>query len=691
MKRETARWIRGMLTAALACAALTAWACASADGLGAFAADTRMYRAGLFSDVAEGAWYESAVRTVVQKGVMDGAGGVFLPDKPMTWAEAATITARLHAAYQGAEIPETEGEYWYQRYWDYDAAQGLLPVGAPKAWQAGATGISREDLCLLMRGVLSSDDLPVINDSAVPDLDTARRSARDAVRDLYAAGIFTGKDGGNFRPTASATRAEIATVVTRLICPAQRVGADSRVDGTMAGQYGNFLVSGDTVRLGGRNYYLVRTAEYESASGKAAAVSEIVSRTDTGAVSSVYRTENGLSKLSAGDDGKLYFVETIGAGQNWFDELRRIDAAGGTPETLYTAGGIGAYTLYDGGIYLLERMNDGGGWERWNYRIGVLTGRSLRHLTPTMSFDQALYAGSSLYCFGGRLYYLCGDSSYRVSGTTYYNYSLYAVDLQSWTRSKLIDGAGYENLYLGEIAYDGVTAWFLGASESEGTRVVKRANLRLPGLIETVAQVPPEANYNYVTMFANGSSVYYNASSTKRLWQISSTGAFTERMSLDAWPEEEHPAVTPQGILARNSGTVVLPDGSETSYYGFLGKPYLVKGKTRLAAASEEKAYIAPERRADDWTGGLLREFRTADGGYAAEIEIVNGTAREVKLDAIAFELTIGDTTLCPRLAVSPLAAGAAQVYTLVVPAQALGAAASAAGASLDWWYHVLN
>ena len=52
MNHKAANWIRGMLTAALACAALTAWAFASAEGLGAFAADTGTYRAGLFSDVA---------------------------------------------------------------------------------------------------------------------------------------------------------------------------------------------------------------------------------------------------------------------------------------------------------------------------------------------------------------------------------------------------------------------------------------------------------------------------------------------------------------------------------------------------------------------------------------------------------------------------------------------------------------
>lgn len=690
MKNGAVKLMRSALLTALVCTVLTAGAFA-ADGLGAFSENTREYRTGLFSDVAAGAWYESAVKTVVQKGIMDGTGDGFLPDKPMTWAEAATITARLHAAYHGAKIPETGGSYWYQKYLDYDAANNLLPLSFPGAWESGAQEIAREDLCLLMRGVLSDADLPVVNDSAVPDLSAARNSARDAVQAMYAAGIFTGKDGGNFRPAASATRAEIATVVTRLICPAQRVGADSRATRAMAEQYGNFLTNGCTVRLSGRNYYLVQTAQYDSASGKAAAVSEIVSRTDSGAVATVYRTENSLSLLSAGDDGKLYFVETSGNGVNLTDTLRRIAVSGGTIESLYSAYGIKAYSLYNGKLYLLEQIKDGTGSDKWSYRIGVLTGRSLRHLTPTMNFGEALYADSSLYCFGGKLYYLCGDSSYEAEGERYYNYSLYEIDLQTEMRAKLIDGAGYNNLYLGEIAYVGATAWFLGATEQENARVVKRANLRLPQLVETVASVPAEACRNYVKMFANGTSVYYNASGAKRLWQISAAGDFSERIRFDTQMEEGCPAVTPQGILAPNSDAVVLPDKSTVSYLGFLGKPYLIKGKSTLAAASGDKLFVAPQWRSDDWTGGLVREFRTADGSYVAELRIVNGTAREVKLDAIAFELTIGNVTLCPRLSAAPLSPATSQTYTLVVPAQALGAAASATEAKLDWWYYVLN
>lgn len=687
MRHAAGKLLRGALVLALACAALTAFAFAESSGLGAFAEDTQTYRAGQFPDVAEGAWYESAVKTVVCKGIMSGTGDGFLPDRPMTWAEAATITARLHAAYHGGTIPETAGEYWYQRYLDYDAANGLLPDSYPGAWAAGERDITREDLCLLLRGILTNDDLPAINDSAIPDLKAARNSARGAVNDLYAAGVFTGKDGGNFRPAASATRAEIATAVTRLICPAQRVGADSRLDRVMAEQYGNFLLGGETVRWNGRSYYLMQTYEYDSASGTTTAISEIIARADSGAVSSVYRSENGLSRLSAGDDGKIYFIETEEEGKSWSCALRRLDPATRQSETVYTASRIDFYARYNGEIYIMEHTGTGDDTGKWSYRIGVLKGRSLRHLTPAMTFEQALYADNSIYFFGGKMYYLCGDGTYAVDGATLQSYSLYEVDLQSETRTKLIDGAGYDNLYLSEVAYAGATAWFLGATSDESARTVKRVCLRLPQLVEEVASVPQEANRNYVTMFANGTSVYYNASGAKRLWQISPTGAFTERVRLSA-AEEKHPAVTQQGILATSSGTVVLPDKREITYAEFLGKPYLVKGGANLSV-SEEKRYVVPARPKNDWTGSLVRTFRTADGGYGAEILLVNATGREIKLDAIAFEFKLGNVTLRPRLAVPPLAAGATQTCTFLVPARAL--TGTTGEASLDWWYHVLD
>ncbi len=79
--------------------------------------------------------------------------------------------------------------------------------------------------------MLRAEDLPAINDQTIPDLNAVDAEFREAVAErMYAAGVFTGKNGGNFDPNGSATRAEIAVIVSRLLLPGQRVGHDSRVN-----------------------------------------------------------------------------------------------------------------------------------------------------------------------------------------------------------------------------------------------------------------------------------------------------------------------------------------------------------------------------------------------------------------------------------------------------------------------------
>ena len=461
MKHTAAKVFRLLLPAALLCAVLSVSAAAS-SALGTFT-DARQYQAGQFSDVAGGAWYESSVKTVYQKGIMEGASGRFLPDKPITWAEAAAITARLHAAYQGKEIPETDG-VWYRRYIEYDRANALLPASCPDESSVGTAQIAREDLCLLMRSVLSEEDLPVINDLPVPDLKTASADAQSAVRDMYAAGVFTGKTGGMFQPKAFATRAEIATVVARLLCPAQRVGADSRIDQAMKDQYGNFLAGRDgsmVVSAGDTSYYLVKDI---SRQGKDfIRTSSIVARTDSGKLSTLYTAARGnsLDRISVGDDGMVYFVESE-VETNGTAALRRIARSGGQAETLYTTSGneirIGTYVRYDGSIYILEADWRGDSSSNYKYRIGKLEDKTLKPLTKDMSFDETTFTEGSLYCFGGKLYYLYGDNSCTDKGFTFHDYSLWSIDLASGKQERVIDGSE-KGIYLPHSAYTGATLW----------------------------------------------------------------------------------------------------------------------------------------------------------------------------------------------------------------------------------------
>ena len=58
--------------------------------------------AAAFADVPGGSWYAAGVSLAAEKGIMTGAGETtFSPRRPVSWAQAITIAARLHAQTGG--------------------------------------------------------------------------------------------------------------------------------------------------------------------------------------------------------------------------------------------------------------------------------------------------------------------------------------------------------------------------------------------------------------------------------------------------------------------------------------------------------------------------------------------------------------------------------------------------------------
>ena len=146
------------LLSALLCLLLSVSALA-ADGLSTFQ-ETQTYQPGMFSDVKAGSWYEAGVRAVYTRGIMNGTGGkAFAPSLTITWAQAAAIAARIHAACGGAEIAAAEGP-WYEPYLAYAAQAKLLPSTCPEGAAAASTTITRQELAGLFANVLRADDLP---------------------------------------------------------------------------------------------------------------------------------------------------------------------------------------------------------------------------------------------------------------------------------------------------------------------------------------------------------------------------------------------------------------------------------------------------------------------------------------------------------------------------------------------------
>ena len=85
-------------------------------------------RTNSYSDVASGVWYNSAVSTLTNAGILTGyPDGTFRPDAPITRAEFATIAARFYHAPEvtGDAFPDISGS-WAREYINRAAARGLI-------------------------------------------------------------------------------------------------------------------------------------------------------------------------------------------------------------------------------------------------------------------------------------------------------------------------------------------------------------------------------------------------------------------------------------------------------------------------------------------------------------------------------------------------------------------------------------
>ena len=176
---------------------------------------------GYFTDVFD--WYtpyvESAYSLDLLQGGYDAAGNpVFYPQKQITLVETVTLADRLHNIYHGNGVTLTEGAPWYQVYIDYAVTHGILKSADEFAdYTKPATRAQFADL--LARALPDEVFTPIntIEVGAIRDVDMSEKYSF-AVYKLYRAGILTGIDSlGSFRPDAFVTRAEVATIASRIV------------------------------------------------------------------------------------------------------------------------------------------------------------------------------------------------------------------------------------------------------------------------------------------------------------------------------------------------------------------------------------------------------------------------------------------------------------------------------------------
>ncbi len=170
---------------------------------------------GPFSDIS-GHWAEDAILEMYEAGIIDGMGdGTFAPEGGVTIGQFI----KLAAAALELEVAEpAEGEHWAQPYVAAAQAASLINEAIPTDTASLDTAITREQMASIVAASAAYKEFDVEDTAAeFTDDDSISEWAADDVYKAASMGIITGFEDGSFKPAEGATRAQAATMLSRLI------------------------------------------------------------------------------------------------------------------------------------------------------------------------------------------------------------------------------------------------------------------------------------------------------------------------------------------------------------------------------------------------------------------------------------------------------------------------------------------
>lgn len=178
-----------------------------------------------FADVKNGAWYADAVTTVYEAGIMEGKGdGRFVPNASMTRAELVTVLCRLsgdNSAGKGTALTftDTKKNAWYADSVAWAVEAGIVAGYEDNTFKPNRP-ILRQELAKMFVAFLEYMSLPLEGTAlteSFSDSSAFPKWASQYIETLRKTGLIGGDTAGNFKPKSDASRAEIATVITRLL------------------------------------------------------------------------------------------------------------------------------------------------------------------------------------------------------------------------------------------------------------------------------------------------------------------------------------------------------------------------------------------------------------------------------------------------------------------------------------------
>ena len=175
-----------------------------------------------FTDLDANAWYYSYVKTIVEKGLMNGISATeFAPNATLTRGMFVTVLYRLEGAQKVANavaFTDVPAGQYYADAVAWANANGIVK-GITDTEFAPNANVTREQMAAMLARYAEYKKIAVAVDGDVTYTDSAEISdyAKDAVKAANKLGILIGNADGSFAPKKNATRAEAAALFVRLL------------------------------------------------------------------------------------------------------------------------------------------------------------------------------------------------------------------------------------------------------------------------------------------------------------------------------------------------------------------------------------------------------------------------------------------------------------------------------------------
>ena len=183
------------------------------------------YRQGMFRDVPSYEWFTKYVASAYQMSLMKGKlDNLYEPYENVNIAQAITMAARVHSIYtKGKENFTQTGNTWFRVYLDYAYQNGIIDYAM--YWGNVERTATRGEFAQIFSKAIPDAGLTAINNKSIGSIRDVPKSNKyaTAIYKLYNAGVLCGKEDGRFYPNAKVTRAEAATILTRMADSSQRI------------------------------------------------------------------------------------------------------------------------------------------------------------------------------------------------------------------------------------------------------------------------------------------------------------------------------------------------------------------------------------------------------------------------------------------------------------------------------------